>query len=94
MDFLQLQGRANDLPGMKREFGDRIGFCVLADKLFLPNQTQEELLDSIRTVVDTYGKSGGAYTSVFGSDPEDLWAMVFELYAYSREFYDRERGVK
>jgi hypothetical protein len=46
----------------------------------------------IRNSVDIYGKGGGAYMSVMERDPELLWHILTELYAYSREYYDKERG--
>ena len=42
--------------------------------------------------IDLYGGGGGAYINIFEFDPRKAWDMVSEVYAYSREFYDRERG--
>ena len=92
VDFLQIQGRANDIPALKRDFGDRIGFCVFNEKLLNPNVTADEAVAAARSTVEKYGKSGGAYAGALTSQPEAAWAFIFELYAYSREFYDRERG--
>lgn len=46
----------------------------------------------IHNTVELYGKGGGAYMNVMEPDPQLLWHIVTELYAYSREFYDKERG--
>ncbi|NLA86782.1 MAG: hypothetical protein GX847_05755, partial [Clostridiales bacterium] len=54
--------------------------------------TKDELTEKIRNTVDIYAKGSGAYVNVMEPDPELLWHMVSELYAYSREFYDMERG--
>ena len=92
IDFLQIQGRANDVPAMKRDFGDKIGFCVFNEKLLRPDVTPEEAIAAARRTVDTFGRSGGAYAGTLTSKPEAAWAFIFELYAYSREAYDKERG--
>lgn len=93
MDFLQLQRRANDIPALKRQYGDKIGFNAFIEGLIFGNQyAADELTAMLRNTVDLYGKGGGAYVNIFEFDPKKAWVMVTELYAYSREFYDRERG--
>ena len=93
MDFLQIQRRAVDIPAMKKKYGDRIGFNAFMEgaQFGVPN-TKEELTQIIRKSVDIYGKGGGVYMNVFESNPELLWHILTELYAYSREYYDKERG--
>jgi hypothetical protein len=93
MDFLQLQRRAVDLPSMKRTYGDKIGFNVFIEGA-LPGvtYTKEETSQKLRDTVDLYGNGGGASVNIFEFDPERAWNTVSELYAYSREFYDKERG--
>jgi uroporphyrinogen-III decarboxylase len=93
MDFLQIQRRAVDIPAMKKKYGDRIGFNVwLEGAEFGLSYTKDELTEKIRKTVDLYGKGGGATINIMEPDPERVWHMVSELYAYSREFYDKERG--
>ena len=93
MDFLQIQRRAVDIPAMKLKYGDKIGFNVFVEGQNMgQTYTQEETAQMLRSSVDLYGKGGGAYVNVFEFRPERAWDMVTELYAYSREFYDRERG--
>lgn len=93
MDFLQIQRRAVDIPAMKKKYGDKIGFNAwLEGAEFGVAYTNDALTQQIRNTVDIYGKGGGAYISLIAPDPERAWHMVCELYAYSREFYDLERG--
>jgi hypothetical protein len=92
MDFLQLQRRANDIPGMKAQFGDKIGFNLSVEDTN-PGETypKEEMAEKIRKTVDLYGKSGGAYLNIFAFHPETAWNITSELFCYSREYYDKER---
>lgn len=93
MDFLQIQRRAVDMPAMKKKYGDKIGFNTrLEGAEFGVSYTLDELTQKIRNTVDIYGKGGGAYINIMEPDPKLLWHTVSELYAYSREFYDKERG--
>ena len=92
VDFMQIQGRANDLPKMKRDVGDKIGFCSFNEKLFKPDITVEDVIAAAHDTVDIFGKSGGAYTGAAVGTPEVTWAHIFELYCHSREVYDKERG--
>lgn len=93
VDFLQIQPRANDVPKMKREFGDKVGFCVFSEKLMEPALATGDIISAAREIVDTFGMRGGAYTGMFLQSPEPAWDFIFELYAHSREYYDRERSV-
>lgn len=94
MDFLQIQRRAVDIPAMKLKYGSRIGFNAFIEGLNRgQSYTKDETVQMLRSTVDLYGKNGGAYVNVFESDPEKAWNMVSELYAYSREYYDKERGI-
>ncbi len=93
MDFLQLQRRANDIPEIKRKYGDRIGFNVfIEDFAFGESYSRQELDDKLSKTVDLYGHGGGAYVNIFEFDQVKAWNMVSELFAYSREFYDCERS--
>lgn len=93
MDFLQLQRRAVDIPNMKRKYGDKIGFNVFVeDAAAGQTYAAEEMATKLRHTVELYGKNGGAYLNVFDFQPEKVWNIVSELYCYSREFYDNERG--
>jgi uroporphyrinogen-III decarboxylase len=90
-DLLQIQRRAVDIPKLKAQYGDKIGFNVSVEGLEAgqPMETQKRL---IRESVDLYGKHGGAYTSVYAADPAELWETMAELYYYSREYYDAAYG--
>jgi hypothetical protein len=91
VDFLQLQRRAVDLPEMKKKYGDRIGFNAgIEMQQFDQSYAKDEMLRMIRNTVDIYGKHGGFFTSVFDRDPERLWDYTWELYNYSRAYYDNE----
>jgi hypothetical protein len=93
VDLVQLQRRANDLPGMKKQYGNKIGFCAWAEGIERDGLVpQDELLAAVRKTVDFYGKSGGAYSFTRADTEEKTWAATFELYCYSREFYDKEAG--
>jgi hypothetical protein len=93
MDFLQIQRRAVDIPAMKKRYGDKIGFnAFMEGAQFGVSNTKDELTRIIRDTVDSYGKGGGVYVNVMEPNPELLWHILTELYAYSREYYDRERG--
>jgi len=92
-DLLQLQRRAVDIPAMKEKYGDKIGFCVsLEDFNPFGPCTDEDIVAAVRRTVDIYAPGGGCYAMMFFPDPEKNWTALTELYAYSREFYDREQG--
>lgn len=92
-DFIQVQRRAVNIPEMKKQFGDKIGFCAGIEGLEMGRQaSNDELTMLIRNTVEIYGKGGGFYTSLFAREPEQLWFMLAELYAYSREYYDNARA--
>ena len=94
IDLLQIQRRANDIPQMKREAGDKIGFCCFTEGIEMgAPASREERLNAIRKTVDLYGHKGGSYSFAGGGNPEDTWDATFELYCYSREFYDNERAA-
>jgi hypothetical protein len=80
---------------MKEEVGDKIGFCCFTEGIEMGKPvSKDELSAAIRKTVDLYGKRGGSYSfAARGSSDEDSWDAVFELYCYSREFYDKERGA-
>jgi uroporphyrinogen-III decarboxylase len=95
-DFIQMQRRAVDLPMIKEKYGDKIGinsYSVEGIDPMAPPLPKEEYLAKVRNTVDLYGKNGGYYTSVAAeADPERTWDGIWELYCYSREYYDKERG--
>lgn len=95
MDFLQIQRRAVNIPEMKKKYGDKIGFNVWPEGV-VPGNTypKDEIVEKIRNTIDLYGKGGGAYINIMEPNPELVWHMVSEIYAYSREFYDKERRNK
>lgn len=95
VDFMQIQRRVVDFPAVKAQYGDKIGFCGGIEGLAFgaAPPSKEALIHMIRHTVDVLGKGGGLYTGLFLNDPEFAWAATSELYAYSREFYDRERGI-
>ncbi len=94
IDFMQIQRRAVNIPEVKIKYGDRIGVNTqiegIAQNVML--NSEEEYLEAIRKTVDLYAKGGGFYTSAIGHTPEETWDAAFELYCYSREYYDKERG--
>lgn len=92
VDLLQIQRRAVDIPAMKLKYGDRIGFNTGIEGM-LPGvtHTKEDLIRMVRHTVDTYGKGGGFFASIYGGNQRTVWDLTTELYAYSREFYDAER---
>jgi hypothetical protein len=92
-DFLQIQRRAVDIPAMKAKYGDRIGFNTGIEGVEPGvTYTKEQMAEKIRGTVDTYAKCGGFFANVYGGGPEELWNTITELYACSREYYDREQG--
>ncbi|MCL2120791.1 MAG: hypothetical protein FWH28_00895 [Clostridiales bacterium] len=95
VDILQIQRRANDMPGLKRAYGDKVGFCCSIEGLAIDEEvSSEERLAKIRNTVDLYGRQGGLYL-VLGAppSPEAMWDACCEAYCYSREYYDKERGI-
>ncbi len=93
IDFLQIQRRAVNIPAMKEKYGDKIGFDPgLEGFEYGKKYTKEELAAIIDHSVDIYGKNGGYFYTFFGGMPEDVWNITTELFCYSREFYDKERG--
>lgn len=94
VDFIQIQRRANDIPKLKIEYGDRIGFnTFIEDTDAGIKYPEEELREKIRRTIDMYASKGGFYPNVFASTPEDVWIAATELYCYSREFYDKENNI-
>lgn len=92
-DFLQIQRRAVDIPSMKVKYGDRIGFnTALEGSAPGAIYPKDELLQMVRDTVDIYGKGGGFFVNIFDRDPESLWNTICELYAYSREFYEKDEA--
>lgn len=90
VDLLQIQRRAVDIPAMKKKYGDRIGFNVGIEGLALDGvYTKKDIIKQVHQTVDTYGAGGGFYANVAGRDPEMIWDTICELYAYSREYYDK-----
>ncbi|NLO48541.1 MAG: hypothetical protein GX111_09535 [Clostridiales bacterium] len=90
VDFLQIQARANDIPAFKKKWGDKIGFDLYA----VPEgNTKEDVIKAVHDYVDTYAAGGGLFGSVMTHDPELVWTGIMELYCYSREKYDAERGL-
>ncbi|MDR0839722.1 MAG: hypothetical protein LBN99_08815 [Oscillospiraceae bacterium] len=94
VDFMQSQRRAVNFPEVKAQYDDKIGFGGGIEGLDFgtPTPPREELLQLVRDTVDKMAPKGGFYGGLFITDPELLWLATNELYAYSREFYDRERG--
>ncbi|NLO48490.1 MAG: hypothetical protein GX111_09265 [Clostridiales bacterium] len=91
-DFLQLQRRSVDVPAMKAKYGDKIGFNAgMEIPEWERSYTKEEMIRIIHNTVEIYGKHGGFFSSVFEMDSEKLWDYTWELYAYSREYYDRQK---
>jgi hypothetical protein len=91
-DFLQIQRRAVNIPDAKAKYGDRIGFNTGIEGL-PPDRTPEsaELIEMVRNTVELYGAGGGFYASVHTQAPKTRWEILAELFAYSREYYERER---
>ncbi len=83
-DFLQLQGRANDLKVYKEEYGDKLGF-----DLPMVGGSSEEVVQYVRQGVEDLGKDGGMFSTVFGGDEKILWDGMQELYCCSREYYEK-----
>jgi hypothetical protein len=93
VELLQIQRRAVDIPAMKLKYGDRIGFNTgIEDYIPGVSYSKDEVVELVRRTVDLYGRGGGFFANIFGDDPETVWTASCELYAYSREYYDREQG--
>lgn len=95
IDFLQIQRRAVDIPALKRQYGDKIGFNIWPENTEIGvSYSVNDMKEKIRYTIDQFGHGGGAYINIMENDPERLWHMISETYAYSREYYDRERQSK
>jgi len=93
VDFMQIQRRAVDIPALKKKYGDKIGFNASLEGMeFGKKYNDEEIAKLVRDSVDIYAPYGGCYFGMFMPDPKDLWTALAELFAYSREFYDKEQG--
>jgi len=94
VDFLQIQRRAVDFVKLKKEYGDKIGFGTFPEGLDFggPDPTKEELTEMIHKSIDMFAATGGLYCGIMLKDPELSWYATNELYAYGREFYDKEQG--
>jgi hypothetical protein len=84
VDFLQIQERPNDFEAYKREWGDKLGLEVMCPT----GQSKEELVANIHKFIDTFAKGGGLFGSVMAFEPEQVWTAAWELYLYSREYYE------
>ena len=95
VDFIQIQRRAVDIPALKKKYGDKIGINTHVEGFIYgqPTPPLDEYLEGIRKSVDLYASGGGFYTNTRGDDGKYLWDSIFELYLYSREFYDNERNM-
>jgi hypothetical protein len=83
-DFLQLQQRANDIILYKEKYGDKLGFDII-----LSGATNEEITKNVCKWVETFGKEGGMFSTIFGGDEKMLWDIMEELYCYNREYYEK-----
>jgi hypothetical protein len=93
-DLLQVQRRTVDIPELKRKYGNKIGINSGFEGYEMGMKaTNDQMTDMIRKSVDLLGPAGGYLATLFiANDPELLWHSLNELYAYSREFYDKEQG--
>ena len=96
VDLLQIQRRAVDTVWLKKEYGDKFGWGGGIEGLEMGAEppSKEELIKMVRNTVDIYAPGGGYYVFAFMRDPELLWTVMTEFYAYSREFYDKENATK
>jgi hypothetical protein len=87
-DFLQLQRRAVDMPAMKAKYGDKVGFCATIED-FAPGTgiSPARRRELIRRTLHLYGEHGGLYAMPFSPDPEELTALLTDVYELSREYY-------
>ena len=86
VDIAQVQRRAVDMPEMKKQFGDSIGFCTwLEDINVLMTPTYDEYMESVKKTVDLYTPNGVGYLSMMISDQEALWDACTENYYRSRD---------
>ena len=92
-EFLQIQRRAVDIPAMKEKYGDKIGFNTGFEEMEPGVQyTTDDMIRMVRQTVDLYGRSGGYFANIYGGSSKEVWTASCELYAYSREYYDKEQG--
>jgi hypothetical protein len=90
VDFMQSQRRVVDFPRVKAQYDDKIGFSGIEGLDFgAPTPPKDKLLSLVRNSVDLLASKGGYYASIPVGDPELNWLATNELYAYSREFYDK-----
>ena len=93
VDVLQIQRRAVDVPLMRQKYGDKVGFCAMAEGIDLTQPfTGEEYVAAISRTVDIFAPGGGSYLFMFNPDPKIIWDACCEAYFRSREIYDNERG--
>ena len=90
IDYNQIQVSAVDIPKMKKDFGDKTGIMAPLED-YIPGfpYTDEQIIEIVRANVDRYANGGGYYPWIFEANPKALWTLTTEMYAYSREFYDR-----
>ena len=90
VDFMQIQRRAVDIPALKAKYGDKIGFNAPIEGI-TPGMkySVDEVVSAVRKTVDIYAPGGGCYVGIPLPEPELAWTAVSELYAYSREYYDK-----
>jgi len=95
VNLLQIQRRAVDFIKLKKEYGTVLGFGSGVEGIDMgaPTPPKEELVTMIRKTVDLFAPTGGFYAFSFAREPEMLWTMADEFYAYSREFYDKENAT-
>lgn len=91
VDQLQIQERTNNFKKLKCDWGTKLGFGIFM-KTPLRGTPKDAITASIRDLVDSYGANGGMYANAGGFDAESDWDAIWELYCFSREFYDKEAG--
>jgi len=87
-DIAQVQRRVIDMPKMKAQFGDVIGFCATPEGIDLTKPfTPDEYLEAIKRAVDIYAPGGGSYLMMFSPNEELVWNACAENYYRSMEIY-------
>ena len=96
VDLLQIQRRAVDFIKVKENYGTKLGFGAGIEgyNFGAPPPSNDELVSMIRNTIDIFAPTGGFYFFSFFNDPEVVWTAANEVYAYSREFYDKENAAK
>ena len=90
LDFAFWEAQSNnDLPQLKKDFGDKINFRLIFDRPLMetPGVTDDEIRAAVKDFVTTMGEGGGCMANIWSPDPHVYTFTIEEMYRFSKEYY-------